>query len=340
MNETIAAISTANGPGAIGIIRISGDLVLRISSAILFKKNSPPMGQFLGSNPRISVYCELRDGEERLDQIVCVYYKAPHSYTGEDLIELNLHGNPLLLKTVLQLIFRNGARPAKEGEFTKRAFLNNKLNLSEAEAVGRLIAARSRLELELSQKNIFGEISRLASRIRSELISLKAECEAEIDFSTEDLTFESLEDRNKRIKSLGQLCSELIRKSEITEKTISGTKVVIYGAPNTGKSSLLNCIVGKNRAITSHNPGTTRDYISEDIQIEGIPVQLVDTAGVRETSDPVERTGIEQSEREFESARVRLVLFDASSDINLNGFILKNEAKLKNSILVINKIDL
>ncbi|EMO06805.1 ferrous iron transport protein B-like protein, partial [Leptospira interrogans serovar Icterohaemorrhagiae str. Verdun HP] len=185
-------------------------------------------------------------------------------------------------------------------------------DLTEVEAIGRLISARSRFELELAQKNVFGEVTRFTSNLRSQLISLKAECEAEIDFSTEDLTYESLEERKTRIENVKSLCQTLISKSSSAEKLIQQFRIVLYGEPNTGKSSLMNVLLGKERSIISEIPGTTRDYISEEIFLEGIPVRLVDTAGVRETTDHIEKLGIERSEKEFQSADVRLFLVDVS----------------------------
>ncbi len=340
MNDTIAAISTGHISSALGVIRISGKDSLNVAAGILTKQNKPLDSFFFESNTRKAVLCNISENEKILDQIVATYYKAPNSFTGEDLLELSLHGNPILLNTVLGLIFRFNVRPAEKGEFTKRAYLNGKIQITEAEAIQRLISARSKFELELSQKNLTGEINRLASRIRSGLISLKAEYEAEIDFSTEDLTHESIDERKERLFSLLNTCRVILNKSEIADTIISGTKTVIYGAPNTGKSSLMNCILGKDRAIISHIPGTTRDYIAERIHIEGIPIELVDTAGIRETLDEIEKIGIEKSEKEFTNANIRLFLIDASSDTDWQNFLDSNSSKLSGSILVANKIDI
>lgn len=338
MNDTIAAISTASGSGAIGIIRISGPEALTISSSFLFSKND-----FLSPDkilPRVAIQCVFQVGERKVDQILFFFFKAPNSYTGEDLCEFHFHGNPILLREALDAIFRAGARPAKQGEFSRRAFLNEKLDLTEAEAIGRLISARSRFELELAQKNVFGEVSRFTSNLRSQLISLKAECEAEIDFSTEDLTYESLEERKARIEKVRTLCQTVISKSDSAEKLIQQLRIVLYGEPNTGKSSLMNLILGKDRSIISEIPGTTRDYISEEILLEGIPVRLVDTAGVRETEDKIEKLGIERSEKEFQSADIRLVLVDTSKEEDWKQYVDKNRVRLSGSILVANKIDI
>ncbi|MBE7412108.1 MAG: tRNA uridine-5-carboxymethylaminomethyl(34) synthesis GTPase MnmE [Leptospiraceae bacterium] len=340
MIETIAAISTSQIPSAIGIIRVSGSETINVATKILKKNGQTLTSEFFEKNKRNAIYCEVYEKDKILDQVIAIWYKAPNSFTGEDLLEISLHGNPILLNSVLDLIFQLHVRPAEKGEFSKRAYLNGKISISEAEAIGRLISARSKFELELSQKNLTGEMSRLTSRIRSGMISLKSEYEAEIDFSTEDLTYESMEERKERIHAILNICKETLRKSEIANKIISTTKVVIYGAPNTGKSSLLNCIIGKDRAIISEIPGTTRDFISEQIYLEGIPIELVDTAGIRETSDTIEKAGIEKSEKEFSNANIRLFLIDTSCEIDWRKFLSDNKEKLTNSILVANKIDI
>lgn len=339
MTDTIAAISSGNIPSAIGIIRLSGENTLSICQKVLSGKENLN-AEFILQNPRKAIYCDFVDDSKHIDQIVFLFFKNPNSYTGEDLAEFYFHGNPILLKNALQILFRHGARPAREGEFTKRAFLSGKLDLTGAEAIGRLISARSKFELELAQKNVFGEIHRLSSRVRSDLISLKAECEAEIDFSTEDLTYESFEQRKERINSLYSLCSKVLDSSKRAESFIEHNKIVIYGEPNTGKSSLLNSLIGKERAIVSNVPGTTRDYLAENFSINGIPLQLVDTAGIRETEDSIEKMGIERSHSEFDSANLRLFILDISNSIPFDEFIFQYDSKIRNSILVANKLDI
>jgi tRNA modification GTPase len=340
MNDTIAAVSTAAYPSAIGIIRISGPLVTQICSQILFRKDKPISKEWMQTHPRFSTYCELVFSQEKLDQVLFTFYPSPNSFTGEDMGEISLHGNPILLKKTLDILFTLGARPAQKGEFTKRAYFNGKLDISSALAISQVISARSKFELELAQKNMFGEIHRLESRLRSELINIKAECEAEIDFSTEDLTFESLEQRKLRIKSISQLCKKVISGNERAQSIIQKSKIVIYGEPNTGKSSLMNLILGRERAIVSHIPGTTRDFLAEDLYLEGLPIQLVDTAGVRETKDPIEKQGIERSEKEFSTANVRILVIDLSLAYDLRNFENKYLDKLAGTIVVGNKLDL
>lgn len=311
-SDTIAAISTAPGLGAIGILRVSGPATLSLSAQFLLLGGKPIPLPTLESFHKKQIFCDFSHSGILLDKIVFLFSKGPNSFTGEDLAEFHFHGNPILLRQALELFFQSGARPANPGEFTKRAFLNKKIDLTEAESIGRLIHSRSRFELELSQKNLFGEISKLASKIRSEVLGIKAELEAEIDFSTEDLTYESLEERKSRLRKLNLFCEDIILRSNRADRLIHRSKVVLFGEPNVGKSSLMNQILGKERSIISEVPGTTRDYISEDYSIAGIPIQLIDTAGIRDTTDQIEKLGIQQSLREAESADIKLIIFDLS----------------------------
>lgn len=339
MTETIAAISTSLFPSAIGVIRVSGPGTIHICTQVLQRSNKPLTSETILSNIQKTLYCEFTHNEKKIDQIIFVFFQSPHSYTGEDLAEFHLHGNPILLSKALEIIFSLGARPAEKGEFTKRAYLSGKLDITEAEAIGRLISARSRLELELAQKNVFGEIHKLESKLRSSLMNLKAECEAEIDFSTEDLTFESFEERRARLISVKELCLKVLKDSERANNILEKLKIVIYGEPNTGKSSLMNILLGKERAIVSPIAGTTRDFLSEEIQLGGIPIQLVDTAGVRETDDHIEKMGIQKSEKEFATANIRLVVVDISQPPD-SVFLYKYSEKLKGSIVLWNKSDI
>lgn len=336
--DTIVAISTPLNSGAIGIIRLSGPETLSISLKLLSKNQQYLESTFLKANTRKAIYCDF-GMERKLDKILFIYYPSPNSYTGEEMGEFSFHGNIILLKNALQLFFKMGARPADRGEFTKRAYLNGKLDLTGAEAIAQIIHSRSQFELELAQKNAFGEIHKLTSLLRSELLNLKAECEAEIDFSTEDLTFESMKDRINRIKKVYSICKSTLDGAERANSVIEKSKVVIFGPPNAGKSSLMNLILGTERAIVSEIPGTTRDYLAEDIHIQGLPIRLIDTAGVRTTSDRIEQLGIEKSKREFETATVKIILLDAKKYSESVDFLNSISENLKNAFIVINKID-
>ncbi len=339
--DTIVAISTPNGTGAIGIIRVSGTLAFPIATKVLVHGGFPFNEDSLRLKSRKSLYVGFQDPVTKnlLDRILFIGFSKPHTYTGEDLCEYHFHGNPILLRSALEVICKSGARPAMPGEFTKRAYSNGKMDLTEAEAVRRIIHSRSRLELELARKNYFGEISKLSSRLRSELIGLKAEFEAEIDFSTEDLTYETREERSARIRRIIQLTETVIEKSARTDRLIGKSKVVLIGEPNAGKSSLLNLLIGRERAITSPIPGTTRDYISEDLQLSGIPIQLIDTAGLRETKDEIEQLGIEKTLQEVRNANLCLYLIDMSQDRDWKEFMRANREILRKSVLVANKLD-
>lgn len=339
MNDTIAAISTPHAPGAIGMIRVSGSHTGSILAHLLQKNSQTLCQNYFHQQKRRAIYCDFYDGSTVLDQVVSLFYPGPNSYTGEDVAEIFFHGNPLLLNRGLELIFIHGARPAENGEFTRRAYIHGKLDLTAAEAVHRVITARSQFELQLAQNNAFGKLKQLASQIRSKLIHLKAECEAEIDFSGEDLTYQSLSQREKQINDLQQMITEIIAGSERANSIINHSKIVLYGAPNTGKSSLLNALMGKERAIVSDIPGTTRDYISETIYIEGMPVQLVDTAGVRQTEDQVEKQGISRSQKEFDSADIGIYMLDASLTLAETDPV-HSLTKSGNTIFVANKSDI
>lgn len=335
LSETIAAISTAPGGGAVGILRVSGPNTLQISSKLLHKSQED-----IASQPRKAIFSQFYDNQSVLDEILYLFFPSPKSYTGEDMAEFQMHGNPILMKKAFHLILQNGARPSKPGEFTKRAFLNQKLSLTQAEAVHRIISARSNLELELAQKNVQGELKRISSQLRSELLNVKAELEAEIDFSTEDLTYENKDQRIQRINKVRELCNYCLKKSDSANRILSQNKVVLYGEPNSGKSSLMNLILGKDRSIISDIAGTTRDYVSEVMNIDGFPIELVDTAGIRESIDPIEKQGIQRSIEESKKANVRLFVIDVSIPTNWNDFFEKHSQFMNKSIFIFNKYDI
>jgi len=335
--DTIAAIATPYGESAIGIVRLSGEKSLEILKKI-FKS---PSGKI---KPRYAHYGYIvnKNGEP-IDEAVVIYYKAPHSYTGEDMVEINLHGNPLILKEVLNRILEEGARLAEPGEFTKRAFLNGKLDLTQAEAVAELISAKTELARKLALNQLRGALSREIKPLREELLMLHALVESSIEFEEEDIPTIEKEDLEKRLKKILQRVDKLLQTAKTGKAIRQGIKLAIVGRPNVGKSSLFNRLLGEERAIVTDIAGTTRDYIEETVNLKGIPINLIDTAGIRETSDLVERIGVERSLQKLKEADVVLFVLDASKekpseeDLKLARLV---EGVKKPTIVVLNKIDL
>lgn len=315
-DETIAAISTPQGRGAVGVVRISGSRVLPALARTCRKHgkdylSDPPA---FSEQSRKAIYCSLyTEHGEILDHALVTFFKQPHSYTGEDVAEFSLHGNPLLLRQfVYELIKIPGIRPANPGEFTMRAYLNGKIDLTQAEAVRRIIEARSELELISGRKVFNGELKKKIYHFRSRLVGLKAETEAEVDFSEEDLTYETREARIQKINEMLEEIRSILKKSREVSSLARGIQIALAGIPNAGKSSLLNRILGWDRAIVSETAGTTRDYLSEEIQLNGIPVRFVDTAGLRISEDKVEMEGIKRSKAEIDHSEIIFHVIDGS----------------------------
>ncbi|HIP43602.1 MAG TPA: tRNA uridine-5-carboxymethylaminomethyl(34) synthesis GTPase MnmE [Aquifex aeolicus] len=333
MREPIVAIATPYGEGAIGIIRLSGKNVLDIVKKF-FKTKSR-------IKPRYAHFGKLYDEEgEELDEGVLIYYKAPNSYTGEDLVELNLHGNPRILKRALEVFLKAGVRLAEPGEFTKRAFLNGKLDLTQAEAVAELISAKTELARKVALKQLQGELSRYIRPLRESLLELLAYIEADIEFAEEDIPTLTKEQVLEMVDRVIQGVGELLKTAKTGKFIREGIKLAIVGKPNVGKSSLFNALLKEERAIVTDIAGTTRDYIEETLQIKEIPVKLIDTAGIRETEDVVEKIGVERSKQKIAEADLILFVVDASSKITDEDLKIYEEIKNKEHIIIVNKIDL
>lgn len=317
MEDTIVAVSTASGSGAVGIVRISGPAVLAILNRHCrnIKNDARPRFE---DRPRAALHCRFfaNESDSLIDEGLIVFFPGPHSYTGEDVAEISLHGNPLILRDAVNAILaaNRDTRPARPGEFTRRAYLAGRMDLSRAEAVHRIVTARTELELEAGRKNLYGELSRNMSRFRSAIIHLKAETEAEVDFSTEDLTFESLEQRRLRARDLIAQIDELLRRGRETERLRHGFQVALAGVPNAGKSSLLNRMLGWDRSIVSPVPGTTRDYVSEEIDLDGVMMRFVDTAGLRESDDVIEAQGVRLSHQALQNSQIILHVIDGERE--------------------------
>lgn len=300
--DTIAAIATPAGRGGIGVVRVSGPAVPTLCTRLLG----------ITPEPRRATHCAFRDaGGEVLDEGIALYFPGPDSYTGEPVLELQGHGGPIVMQALLAACVDAGARLAQPGEFTRRAFLEGKLDLAQAEAVADLIDAASREAARSALRSLSGEFSEAIRTMQSQLIELRALTEAMLDFPEEDVDALHREDAATRLAAVRAALDDVLAKSRQGSLLRSGIHVVLAGRPNVGKSSLLNRLAGEERAIVTPVAGTTRDALREPVQIEGVPLVLVDTAGLRTSSDVVERLGIERTQRELERADVVIAIFEA-----------------------------
>ncbi|MCL1833369.1 MAG: tRNA uridine-5-carboxymethylaminomethyl(34) synthesis GTPase MnmE, partial [Leptospirales bacterium] len=306
-NDTICALASAPVNSSLAIIRISGSESYRAACSFFSSKDK--------INNRAAVYGSITEGGEIIDDVILIYYKSPSSFTGEDMAEIFCHGNHLIIGRILRLLYRHGIRAAEPGEFSKRAFLNGKIDLTKAEAINALINAQSDWEIKASINQMHGSLRDVIDKLRNNIIMLKGDIEAGIDFSDQDIEFvsgtESLDIVNDILDSL----IDLQRRCNIGNRTARGIDVVLTGRPNVGKSSLLNLILNEERAIVSHIPGTTRDLIRESIQIGGVRVNLTDTAGLGVPGDDIERMGVELSRKNIAAASLVLMVVDASCGI-------------------------
>jgi tRNA modification GTPase len=302
--DTIAAIATPAGRGGIAVIRISGPAVAGIAAAVL---GGLP-------EPRRATFGAFRDGRgDTVDQGLALYFPAPHSYTGEAVLELQGHGGPVVVQALLAACLDAGARVAEPGEFTRRAFLEGKLDLAQAEAVADLIDAASREAARSALRSLSGEFSAAIGALQAKLVELRALTEAMLDFPEEDVDRLHREDATGRLAVVRRALDEVLAKSRQGSLLRSGVHVVLAGRPNVGKSSLLNRLAGEERAIVTAIPGTTRDALREPIQIDGVPLVVVDTAGLRESNDELERLGMQRTQKELQRADLVLAVFEASS---------------------------
>ncbi len=299
--DTIVAIATAKAPAGIGIIRLSGPLARPIAETIQHKKitvRHASYGRFLDEN------------NEAIDDGIAIFFAGPHSYTGEDVVELQAHGNPYVLMQLQKRCIALGARQARPGEFTERAFLNEKLDLAQAEAVADLIAAGSEAAARAARRSLDGEFSKRVHEVEQGLVNLRVYIEAALDFPEEEIDFLAAPELQQRLQSVRHDMRNLLEQAERGKRLLDGVHVVIVGAPNVGKSSLLNRLAGEERAIVTEIAGTTRDVLRESITIEGVVLTLVDTAGLRETADVVEREGIKRAHIELAEADLALAVVD------------------------------
>jgi tRNA modification GTPase len=325
--DTIAAIATPAGRGGIGIVRVSGPGVPRVAAAVLGKL----------PQPRLASFAPFRDRQgETIDQGLALYFPAPHSYTGEAVLELQGHGGPVVMQALLSACVDAGARIAEPGEFTRRAFLEGKLDLAQAEAVADLIDAASREAARSALRSLSGEFSAAIGALQARLIELRAVTEAMLDFPEEEVDALHREDAAARLAQARQSLGEVLVKSRRGSLLRGGIHIVLAGRPNVGKSSLLNRLAGEERAIVTPIPGTTRDALREPILIEGVPVVVVDTAGLRESRDEIERLGMQRTRQELDRADLVIAVFEA----NRGRDALQELPAAPARIDVYNKIDL
>ena len=336
--DTIAAIATAMTNSGIGIIRISGDDAIPIIKKIFYPKNNKKDIEKVDSYT--AHYGFIRDGEEIIDECIVLIMRAPSTYTKEDVVEIDSHGGVVVMRKILELVFQNGARPAEPGEFTKRAFLNGRIDLSQAEAVMDLISAKNEFAMESSLKQLRGSVKRKIQDLRKSIIHQVAFIESALDdpehYSVDGYGEQLLE----VIKPVKKEIEKLIASSSDGKILKEGIKTAIVGKPNAGKSSLLNVMVGEDRAIVTEIAGTTRDTLEENIQIHGIPLQLIDTAGIRDTQDIVEKIGVTKAKDTLEDADLILYVIDGSKEIDEDDKTIMSLIEGKKVITLVNKADL
>ena len=337
MEDTIAAVATAYGEGGIGIIRISGEEALPILQEIF---------EFHGDTDtftsRRMTYGKIIDKEKNqiIDEVLAVYMKGPKTYTAEDVVEINCHGSMVSLRKTLALVLRKGARLAEPGEFTKRAFLNGRLDLSQAEAVIDMIRAKTDKSFDVAVSQLEGRLSLKVEEIRQKLLDLLVDITVNIDYPDEDIEEMTYEKLEESIVETQDMIEKLLATSSTGKMIREGIKIAIVGKPNVGKSSLMNGLLKETRAIVTDIPGTTRDTIEEVLSIRNIPVYLVDTAGIRETADKVEKMGIEKSKEAFNQADFILFLLDGSRPLEEEDLQIMELLKERKSLVLINKRDL
>jgi tRNA modification GTPase len=336
--DTIAAISTAPGEGGIGIVRISGDEALNILDRIFTSRRQKDTMSIGSYTLRYGHVADL-DGKV-IDEVLVSYMKSPNTYTREDVVEINCHGGVIPVKRILEAVLKAGARLAEPGEFTKRAFLNGRIDLSQAEAVIDMIRSKTDKSMDAALKQLEGKLSLKLQHIRGELIDIMSHIEASIDFPEDDIEDVLYLDLERDCGSIIGELDEIIQGADAGKILREGLNTVIVGKPNVGKSSLLNALLEENRAIVTDVPGTTRDIIEEYLNIGGIPINIIDTAGIRETSDEVERIGVEKTREYFDRADLVIFILDSGGQLSRedeNIFSLIGEKK---TIILINKVDL
>lgn len=337
VSNTIAAISTAIGEAGIGIVRMSGNSSIEIGKRV-FKgiKNR----ELDANENRTLAYGHIVNGEEIIDEVLIAYMRGPYTYTREDMVEIYCHGGIVAVRRILDLLLESGAILAEPGEFTKMAFLNGRLDLAQAEAVIDMIHSKTDKSYDIGLSQLEGSVSREIDELRGILMGIMANIVAEIDFPEEDIETKAMEEIKSEVKEIMDRLDALLVNSKRGQILRDGINTVILGKPNVGKSSLLNALSKKNRAIVTDIPGTTRDMIEEYINLDGIPLKIIDTAGIRDTADVVEKIGVDMAKGAVEDANLLLVMLDNSMKLDDEDVKILELAKDINTIVIVNKTDL
>ena len=336
--STIASISTAPGIGGIGIIRMSGEDTFKILDKIFIQKNKEDIEKIKGYSIK---YGHIVENEKIIDEVLVSYFKAPKSYTTENMCEINSHGGNIIVKKILELCLENGAKLAEPGEFTKRAFLNGRIDLIQAESVIDVINAKSEREAKAGIKQLEGDLSNKINNIKQQILDIMVNIEVSIDYPEYD-DIEEVQNKQvlEMLENIEKELNDLVKSFENGKMIKEGIRTAIIGKPNAGKSSLLNAILKEDRAIVTEYEGTTRDTIEEFVTVNGVPLKLVDTAGIREATDEVEKIGINKAKKIAEEADLVIAIFDCSKELTEEDKKILNIIKNKKSIIILNKIDL
>ena len=336
--DTIAAIATPGSGSGIGVIRISGENAIEVADKIFQPKNR---NKRLPEQPTYTIhYGNIVDGDRLLDEVIVLLMRGPHSYTAEDTVEIDCHGGTFVMRKILELVIRNGARPAEPGEFTKRAFLNGRIDLSQAEAVMDVIEAKNNYALQSSLGQLKGSLLEMIREMREKILYEIAYIESALD-DPEHISLDGYPvELGEKVDNLIKIAGDLLKSSQNGRVLREGIRTVIVGKPNAGKSSLMNVLVGSNRAIVTDMAGTTRDILEEEIQLKGLNLNIVDTAGIRKTDDPVEKIGVERAKKAMLDADLILYVVDSSADLDENDEEIISFLQDQNAIILLNKADL
>ena len=334
--ETISAVITALGEGAVGIVRISGENALAVGEKMFRAASGKKLAEYA---PNTLVYGHVYEEDSLIDEVLAVYMKAPRSYTAEDVVEIQCHGGVQSLKKILELSYKEGARPAESGEFTKRAFLNGRIDLTQAEAVMDIIKSRSEASLKLAVRQQNGQLAKALRSLRTDLVDIIVNLEAVIDYPEEDIEDVTFGKVQESISTSCEKIENLLAHAHTGKILREGLRTAIVGRPNVGKSSLLNALLKEDRAIVSEYAGTTRDVIEEQLLLDGVPLVLADTAGIRQTDDFVEAIGVERSKQHLQDAELVICVVDGSVPLTPEDEDILEAAQAKSFVIIVNKSD-